>query len=271
MAPGAQPVPGSPAAIRAYWTAARMREAEPADGLAPSPLASAGARRVAAGAATGSLHQRVQTTSSYPNRTQGKVFFTLPGGPPDGGDYACSATAVRSPGRSLVWTAGHCVFDPGVLGAGYATNWEFVPGYSGGRRPFGEWPASRLATTRQWRGTGVLERRRLGVRLRRRHRLAPVGSPASEPNRRPPNRLRPAPQPGLQRLRLSGRQPAEGVRRPPPVPVPVAVSGFRPQRRPAGCDPDLLRHDRRRQRRRMGAAPWRSWPRRLGHQLRLRG
>ncbi len=85
------------------------------------------------------------------------MFFTLPGGPPDGGDYECSGTAVRSPSRSLVWTAGHCVFDPGVLGAGYATNWEFVPGFSGGRRPFGEWPAQILATTRQWHGTGVLD------------------------------------------------------------------------------------------------------------------
>ena len=99
-------------------------------------------------------------TSSYPNRTDGKVFFTL--GPPDAGDYACSGTAVRSPSRSLVWTAGHCVYDAGVLGAGYATNWEFVPGYqakgaspsaSGRRRAWprpgnGRAPASSTAGTR---------------------------------------------------------------------------------------------------------------------------
>ncbi len=155
MGPRTQAAADSPAAVRAYWTAARMRDAEPADALAPAPLTEAGDRPVAASAASSSLHQRVQKTSRYPNRTEGKVFFSLPGGPPDGGDYACSGTAVRSPSRSLVWTAGHCVFDPGVLGAGYATHWEFVPGYSGERRPFGEWPASSLATTRQWHGSDI--------------------------------------------------------------------------------------------------------------------
>jgi hypothetical protein len=146
---------GSPATVRSYWTQARMRAARPADLLAPTPLRRPAAPAVASAAAA-TLHQRVRKTSSYPNRTEGKVFFTLPGGPPDGGDYECSGTAVRSPSHSLAWTAGHCVFDPGVLGAGYATNWEFVPGYSGGRKPFGEWPASTLATTAQWRGTGIL-------------------------------------------------------------------------------------------------------------------
>jgi hypothetical protein len=58
--------------------------------------------------------------------------------------------------RDLVWTAGHCVYDPGLLGSGAATNWEFVPGYQDGRKPFGEWPASRLSTTSQWRSSGDL-------------------------------------------------------------------------------------------------------------------
>jgi hypothetical protein len=141
-----------PAAVEAYWTSSRMRNAQPADAIPPtSPARTAPARR----AKSLGLHQRVGKTNRYPNRTAGKVFFTL--GPPDAGDYACSATAVRSPSRSLVWTAGHCVYDPGVLGAGYATNWEFVPGYNDGRKPFGEWPATHLATTRQWKGTSLLD------------------------------------------------------------------------------------------------------------------
>ncbi len=156
--PVAKSLGQTPAAVRDYWTGARMRAAEPADALAPSPSRSGGGPSLAASSAKRSgLHERVQKTSSYPNRTDGKVFFTLPGGPPNGGDYACSATAVRSPSHSLVWTAGHCVYDPGVLGAGYATNWEFVPGYNGTKKPFGEWPASRLATTPQWRGSGILD------------------------------------------------------------------------------------------------------------------
>jgi hypothetical protein len=56
-----------------------------------------------------------------------------------------------------VWTAGHCVYDPGVLGSGFATNWEFVPAYNDGRKPFGEWPASHLATTRRWKGTSAFD------------------------------------------------------------------------------------------------------------------
>jgi hypothetical protein len=160
LASAAAPTPDfqlaqSPTAIKSYWTSARMRNAQPADAIAPARLAQSRALiGPSRSAKTAALHQRVTKTSSYPNRTEGKVFFTL--GPPDAGDYACSGTAVRSPGRSLVWTAGHCVYDAGVLGGGYATNWEFVPGYSDGRKPFGEWPASRLATTRQWKGTGLL-------------------------------------------------------------------------------------------------------------------
>jgi hypothetical protein len=146
----------SPAAIKAYWTSARMRSAQPVDATAPTPLFEAGSRdRASRSAKALGLHERVGKTSSYPNRTEGKVFFTL--GPPDAGNYACSGTAVRSPSRSLVWTAGHCVYDAGVLGAGYATKWEFVPGYNDGRKPFGEWPASSLATTPQWKGSGLLD------------------------------------------------------------------------------------------------------------------
>jgi hypothetical protein len=149
--PSTQTLSQSPAAVKAYWTGARMRHAQPADALAPSPLGEAAP---APRAKRSGLHQRVRKTGSYPNRTDGKVFFTL--GPPNAGDYECSGTAVRSPSHSLVWTAGHCVYDPGVLGSGYATNWEFVPGYNDGRKPYGEWPASKLATTRQWHGTSSL-------------------------------------------------------------------------------------------------------------------
>ncbi len=147
----------SPDAVRAYWTPARMRAAKPLEAIPPSPLGAPGGRiAVGAEAKRRALHERVNGTGSYPNRTNGKVFFTLPGGPPDGGDYECSGTAVRSPSRSLVWTAGHCVFDPGALGAGFATHWEFVPAYRAGRKPYGEWPATSLATTPQWHGTTPL-------------------------------------------------------------------------------------------------------------------
>jgi V8-like Glu-specific endopeptidase len=141
----------SPARIRAYWTPQRMRAAEPAarpDGderTAEPPGATASRRR--------SLHRRVRGTRQFPARTHGKVFFHLDPPAADPGNYACSATAVRSPSRALVVTAGHCVFD--ALGPGvFPSKWQFVPGYRGGRTPFGEWPAVSLATTGEWRIAG---------------------------------------------------------------------------------------------------------------------
>jgi V8-like Glu-specific endopeptidase len=77
-------------------------------------------------------------------RTTGKVFFSL-----GGDDYVCSGSAVDSPDRSTVLTAGHCVYDPETSTA--ATNWAFVPGYANGKAPYGVFPARHLATTSAWR------------------------------------------------------------------------------------------------------------------------
>jgi hypothetical protein len=154
LRPSIERLEQAPSAVRHYWTPARMRDAQPAElvrsgsGLVLDRAAPAGAEGVAR---RSSLHHEVPRPREFPYRTHGKVFFTL-------GllDYVCSGTAVRSPSRSLVWTAGHCVSDPGPLGPQFATNWEFVPGYKEGRKPFGEWPANSLATTPQWGGNGPL-------------------------------------------------------------------------------------------------------------------
>ncbi len=78
----------------------------------------------------------------------GKVFLTVKGGSAPG-DYVCSGTAISSNNGSVVWSAGHCVFD--TDGGGYATNWMFVPAYKNGAAPFGEWPAVKLASPEDWR------------------------------------------------------------------------------------------------------------------------
>jgi hypothetical protein len=152
--PSIEPLRQAPGAVRRYWTPARMRAARPPDltitALGQGEDAAASAR-AARRTRRSSLHREIPTTREFPYRTHGKVFFTL-----GLSDYSCSATAVRSPGRSLVWTAGHCVSDPGLAGPVFATNWEFVPGYKEGRKPFGEWPATSLATTPQWGGRGPL-------------------------------------------------------------------------------------------------------------------
>jgi V8-like Glu-specific endopeptidase len=135
------------AEVRDYWTPARMRGARPIEQrLHPAP-----ARRTSTGAAQ---HPRRTAepadSSTYPGRTHGKVFFTIRGF----GDFLCSATVVRSGGRNLVLTAGHCVYDD--ISRQFATNWMFAPGFRDGRKPFGEWVARHLATTAQWRSDADL-------------------------------------------------------------------------------------------------------------------
>jgi V8-like Glu-specific endopeptidase len=106
---------------------------------APSP---------AAAPARGSSAYRWQAGGSV-TRTTGKVFFTL-----NGGDFVCSASAVRSENRSTVLTAGHCVNSgPGE----FATRWIFVPAYRDGTRPFGSWTARRLFAPTAWTERGDLD------------------------------------------------------------------------------------------------------------------
>ncbi len=135
----------APAAVRAYWTPERMQAAIPAQ------------TRLGAGAAEhsrqgptgqGQAADVSDSSSGFPGRLHGKVFFTLSEGEA-AGDYVCSATVVKSNSHSLVWTAGHCI-DDAETGGGVASNWSFVPGYNAGSAPFGEWPAKQLATTPGW-------------------------------------------------------------------------------------------------------------------------
>ena len=97
----AHPV-GRLAAIRAYWTPARMRSAIPIEGPASSrPSGRAGAAR--AHGTTANMHQGGAGGVHVP-RSVGKLFFT------DGNArYVCSAAAIDTKSRNQVLTAGHCV------------------------------------------------------------------------------------------------------------------------------------------------------------------
>jgi hypothetical protein len=76
----------------------------------------------------------------------GAIFIREPAG------YGrCSGTSVVAPNKSLVITAGHCVFDEGHWSG---RRWVFVPGYHHGERPFGTFIAHWLGTTPQWRKSG---------------------------------------------------------------------------------------------------------------------
>jgi V8-like Glu-specific endopeptidase len=145
----------SAAVVRAYWTPQRMLAAKPASLLEPGPLDLTGAQ--SGSSASSGQAKQVSRTRSYPNRTNGKVFFTIPVPAADAGDYECSGTAVRSHTGSLVWTAGHCGYDPGQFPLACdctVRNFEFVPAYNNGSKPYGEWPAKRIANPSQWRNSG---------------------------------------------------------------------------------------------------------------------
>lgn len=87
---------------------------------------------------------------SYPYRTVGKLFFTIPGD----GDYVCSASVLRP---RILLTAGHCVHKGSGGTKGFYTNWKFVPAYRDGDAPFQTWNFTYVATTSTWAtGSGIV-------------------------------------------------------------------------------------------------------------------
>ena len=139
-----------PDGVRGYWTAERMSAAEPVPvSQAPGPLLPAAATSEAKVPRANYKRSEVEDPAAENVRMHGKVFFTITGGTLPG-DYVCSGTALNSNNKSIVWTAGHCVYD--TFGGGYASNWLFVPAYSADSTPYGEWPAEELSAPSQWRG-----------------------------------------------------------------------------------------------------------------------
>ncbi|PZG21440.1 hypothetical protein C1I95_07635 [Micromonospora craterilacus] len=138
--------------VAEFWTPERMasavdltfaRSAEAADSLSPAfkPTGSAGAVAPMAPSITSRDDARTMLNES---QAVGKVFFTTP----NGGTASCSASTVASGKRRLVMTAGHCVHQ-GAGGQWYS-NWQFVPRYRNGVRPFGTFVASSLNTRTAW-------------------------------------------------------------------------------------------------------------------------
>ena len=122
---------GEAARIRAYWTPERMRNTPP---LQPSgrsdPLAAASFAPVA-------------DASVAPYSVNGRIFVR------QGRNKGyCSGTAINSPTRQLVLTAGHCV-NTGPRGIRGTSAWtrylEFVPAYADGVAPFGSFVALRAS------------------------------------------------------------------------------------------------------------------------------
>jgi V8-like Glu-specific endopeptidase len=149
---------GSPASASArralrFWTPARMRSARPLVAQPPSrgglAYASAAPAPRSEGAEPGTTafaradFATVADPTAPGFRQNGAIFAVIP----RFGTARCSGTAVDSPNRSVVITAGHCVHE---LGRWFDSDWVFVPGYHDGVRPFGVFVARWLGSTRPW-------------------------------------------------------------------------------------------------------------------------
>jgi hypothetical protein len=153
--PGARAATASQARAEAarvarYWTPARMRAARPLDLV----VGAAGRAKLRVGSAdpgnaASASFLSVPTPDVPPYSFNGRIFIRR-------GDLAgyCSGTAINSPTRQLVLTAGHCVNSGREEGkASVWSNYlQFVPAYSGGVAPFGSFVArrDRIRAPRQW-------------------------------------------------------------------------------------------------------------------------
>jgi V8-like Glu-specific endopeptidase len=123
------------ATIATLTTSAAQAAPLRVEGRAPAP------RFRAAFAAASSV--RVLDSTAASTRTNGKII----GVDPREGPYSCSGTALNTPSRSIVLTAGHCVLDGGSEGR----HLVFVPAYDHGERPFGTFEAESAYVMPQWR------------------------------------------------------------------------------------------------------------------------
>ncbi|MEV5968505.1 hypothetical protein [Streptomyces sp. NPDC051921] len=147
---------GAAARTARYWTPERMAKAVPAEPVGRSSVRTTSApQRPTGPAVTGS--DPVPGTVTAPGgikiavtatRVVGKVFYRGS----DGVDYVCSGSAVNSANKNMVFTAGHCVH--GGPGKSWSSNWQFVPYYDHGSRPYGTWWAETLVAFNGWTQSG---------------------------------------------------------------------------------------------------------------------
>lgn len=85
--------------------------------------------------------------------TNGKVYFQEWAENDDGvfewQNFTCSGSAINSPSKSVVATAGHCVHTGGPDGE-WVRYWTFYPGYNEGLAPRHTYPATSFFTSQAW-------------------------------------------------------------------------------------------------------------------------
>ncbi|CAM3538349.1 serine protease [Kibdelosporangium persicum] len=136
--------PEAVAAVLAFWTPERMRQAVPMEIVVANLPAGQQIPQTWPTPSTAQApanHGGPWTGSGEVVKTTGRVFFTF-----EGKEASCSGSAVTSANKSVVITAGHCVRMKGT----WHPDWLFVPAYDNGNAPHGKWAARQLHTTPQW-------------------------------------------------------------------------------------------------------------------------
>ncbi|MFE1415157.1 trypsin-like peptidase domain-containing protein [Streptomyces sp. NPDC058746] len=140
-------------AVAALGASAAVAELVPPPEGAPPVRAKAAPTASPTASSRSQASPRSQLTSPLPApvtpKPGGPAAFTgaLFAGGLDG-DHFCTATVVRSPGKNLIVTAGHCLL------AGDQTNGEggavFAPAYANGFAPYGTWKIEKVFEDDRW-------------------------------------------------------------------------------------------------------------------------
>jgi hypothetical protein len=132
-ASAAWPSTPTPRQVEEFWTPQRMERARPLE-LSVGHRGRTALRLGPLPRAAHASYSVVASPEAPPYAWNGRLFVVQ-----DGEEGSCSATAIDSPSRSLVLTAGHCVQTgprrdrPGT----WSSYLEFVPGYNLGAAPYG--------------------------------------------------------------------------------------------------------------------------------------
>jgi V8-like Glu-specific endopeptidase len=155
---------GDPAVLN-YWTPKRMKQAKPLDApgdkkiidravrAAIKQLPTKATKPVAPSKLSNSAQKAPPPVTNF-SVTNGKLFI---GGL--GSNSWCSASAINSPSKRLVVTAGHCVHSG--KGGTWRANLVFAPGYNAylaNPYPRGAFQAYRLRTFNAWASNSDLNR-----------------------------------------------------------------------------------------------------------------
>jgi hypothetical protein len=129
----AWPSSPTPRQVERFWTPQRMAAARPLE-MTVDGKGRADVRRGPLPRAAQASYSVVATPESPPYAWNGRLFVVQ-----GGEEGSCSATAIDSPSRSLVLTAGHCVNTGPERGRSgtWSSYLEFVPGYNLGAAPYG--------------------------------------------------------------------------------------------------------------------------------------